>query len=141
MMVKWANDGLLQANDGKMLVNDGEMLANDGEMLVNDGEMIIWSYTHFTIIDYHFTIIDEYFTIISLKYTIVCWIDHHWEAAPTGVCTRFIHFRSILNTFMKYRILPIFKVSNWRFWIILWFLSTSFEKNLIQPPGEPRDII
>ena len=24
-MVKWANDGLLQANYGKMLVNDGEM--------------------------------------------------------------------------------------------------------------------
>ena len=43
-MVKWVNDGLLQANDGKMLVNDGEML-------VNDGEMGIWSYTHFTIID------------------------------------------------------------------------------------------
>ena len=39
MMVKWANDGLLQANDGKMLVNDGEMLVNDGE------------YNHFTIID------------------------------------------------------------------------------------------
>ena len=37
-MVKWANDGLLQANDGKMLVNDGELL-------VNDGEMSIWSYT------------------------------------------------------------------------------------------------
>ena len=45
MMVKWANDGLLQANDGKMLVNDGEML-------VNDGEMSVW-YTHFTIIDEH----------------------------------------------------------------------------------------
>ena len=44
MMVKWANEGLLQAYDGKMLVNDGEML-------VNDGEMSIWSYTHFTIID------------------------------------------------------------------------------------------
>ena len=44
MMVKWANDGLLQANDGKILVNDGEML-------VNDGEMSVWSYTHFTIID------------------------------------------------------------------------------------------
>ena len=29
MMVKWANDGLLQANDGKMLVNDGEILVND----------------------------------------------------------------------------------------------------------------
>jgi len=41
-MVKWANDGLLQANDGKMLVNDGEML-------VNDGEMCEW-YIHFTII-------------------------------------------------------------------------------------------
>jgi hypothetical protein len=25
MMVKRANDGLLQANDGKILVNDGEM--------------------------------------------------------------------------------------------------------------------
>ena len=34
MMVKWANDGLLQANDGKMLVNDGEMLVNDVEMSV-----------------------------------------------------------------------------------------------------------
>jgi len=41
-MVKWANDGLLQANDGKMLVNDGEML-------VNNGEMSEW-YIHFTII-------------------------------------------------------------------------------------------
>ena len=37
MMVKWANDGLLQANDG--------------EMLVNDGEKSIWSNTRFTIID------------------------------------------------------------------------------------------
>ena len=46
MMVKRANDGLLQANDGKILVNDGEMLVNDGEMLFNDGEMSIWSYTH-----------------------------------------------------------------------------------------------
>ena len=35
MMVKWANDGLLQANDGKMLVNDGEMLVNDGELSVD----------------------------------------------------------------------------------------------------------
>ena len=50
MMVKWVNDGLLQAN-GKMLVNDGEILVNDGEMLVNDGEMSKWSYTHFTIIN------------------------------------------------------------------------------------------
>ena len=61
-MVKWANDGLLQANDGKMLVNDGEMLVNDGEMLVNDGEMIIWFYTHFTIIVLHLTIINVHFT-------------------------------------------------------------------------------
>ena len=44
MMVKWANDGLLQANAGKMLVNDSEMQ-------VNDGEMSLWSYTYFTIID------------------------------------------------------------------------------------------
>jgi len=51
-MVKWANDGRLQANDGKMLVDDGKMLVNDGEMLVNDGEMSVW-YTHFTIIDEH----------------------------------------------------------------------------------------
>jgi len=49
MMVKWANDGPLQANDCKML-------CNDGEMLVNDGEMSEW-YTHYTIIDEHFTII------------------------------------------------------------------------------------
>ena len=51
IMVKWANDGILQANDGKMLVNDGEMLIDDGKMLVNDGEMSVWSYSHFTIID------------------------------------------------------------------------------------------
>ena len=84
-MVKWANDGLLQANDGKMLVNDGEML-------VNDGEMSVWSYTHFTIINEHFTIINEHFTIInehftviSLKYTIICSFDHHGEAEVTQV--------------------------------------------------------
>ena len=69
MMVKWANDGTLQAYDGKMLVNDGEMS--------------IWSYTQFTIIDWHFTIINEYFTIISLKCTIIHSFDHHWEATPT----------------------------------------------------------
>ena len=34
MMVKRANDGLLQANDGKMLVNDGEMLGNEDEMSI-----------------------------------------------------------------------------------------------------------
>ena len=44
MMVKWANDGLLQANDGKMHVNNGEMQ-------VNDGEMSVLPYNHFTIID------------------------------------------------------------------------------------------
>ena len=49
MMVKWANDGLLQANNGKMHVNDGEMFVNDGEMLVNNGEMSVWSYTIHTI--------------------------------------------------------------------------------------------
>ena len=57
MMVKWANDGLLQANDGKMLFNDGEIL-------VNDGEMSVWSYTQFTLIEY-FTIINKHFTIIN----------------------------------------------------------------------------
>ena len=40
-MVKWANDGLLQAYNGKMLVNDGEILVNDGEMSV--WSMIIYS--------------------------------------------------------------------------------------------------
>ena len=40
MMVKWVNDGLLQANDGKMLINDGEVIVNDGEMLVNDNTLI-----------------------------------------------------------------------------------------------------
>ena len=48
MMIKWANDGSLQAYASKMLVNDGEMLFNDGVMRV-------WSYTHFTIINKHFT--------------------------------------------------------------------------------------
>ena len=38
MMVKLANDGLLQANNGNMLVNDGEMPVNDGEMLVCYGD-------------------------------------------------------------------------------------------------------
>ena len=50
-MVKWANDGLLQAEGGKILDNDCEILVNDGEMLFNDGEMSIWSYTHFAIIN------------------------------------------------------------------------------------------
>ena len=53
MMVKWANDGLLQVNDGKNALNGREMS--------------VWSYTHFTIIDKHFTIINEHFTILSLK--------------------------------------------------------------------------
>ena len=84
MMVKGANDGLLQANDGKMLVNDGEMLVKDGKMLGNDDEMSIWSYTYFTIIDKHFTIINKHFTIIGLKFTIIRSFDHHWEAALTA---------------------------------------------------------
>ena len=61
-MVKWANDGFLQAIDGKMLVNDGKyslimvkcslIIVNDGEMLsMWWGEMSIWSYNYFTIID------------------------------------------------------------------------------------------
>ena len=63
MMVRWANDGLLQANDGLLQANDGKMIVNDGEMLVNDGEMSVGSYTQFTIIN-------EYFSGISLKYTM-----------------------------------------------------------------------
>ena len=39
MMVKLANDGLLQAADGKILVNYDKILVSDGEMLVNAGEM------------------------------------------------------------------------------------------------------
>ena len=41
MMVRWANDGVLQANATKMLVNDGQMLINDSERLVND---VKWVY-------------------------------------------------------------------------------------------------
>ena len=78
MMVRWANDGVLQANATQMLGNDVEMLHNDGEMLINDGEMSIWSYTHFTIIN-------EHFSSISLKCTIIRSSDHHWEAAPTAM--------------------------------------------------------
>ena len=37
MMVKLANNGLLQAKDGEMLVNDGEMVVDDSEM--NSQEM------------------------------------------------------------------------------------------------------
>ena len=33
MMVKLANDGVLQTNATKMLVNDGEMLVNDPKLL------------------------------------------------------------------------------------------------------------
>ena len=84
MMVRWANDGVLQANATKMLVNDcemlvhdGEMLVNDGEILVNDVEMSIWSYTHFTLIN-------EHLSSNKLKNTIIRSSDHHWEAAPTG---------------------------------------------------------
>ena len=55
MMVKWADDGLLQAN----------------EMLVNDGEMSAWSYIHFTIIDEQSTIINKQITIITEHFTII----------------------------------------------------------------------
>ena len=63
MMVKWANDGLLQANDGKMLVNDGQMLVNDGEImygilispsLTSISPSLAWckpSFAHWTIIE------------------------------------------------------------------------------------------
>ena len=91
MMVKWANDGLLQANDGKMLVNDGEML-------VNDGKMSVWSYIHFTIIDEHFAIINEHFTIINKHFTIIRSFDHHWEAAPADMYT-YIQGRAYKESF------------------------------------------
>ena len=71
MVVKLANDGILQANDG--------------EMLVNDGEMSVWSNTHFTIIDEHFTIIKEHFTIIHKHFTIIRSFGNQREAAPTVV--------------------------------------------------------
>ena len=78
MMVKWGNDGVLQANDGKMLVKDGEMLDNDGEMLVNDGDkyMIIHSFHHsgctmYTVHCIHFTIIIKHFTITD------CPVSYH----------------------------------------------------------------
>ena len=60
MMVRWANDGVLQAYATKMLVNDGEML-------INDGEMSLGSYTHFTMIDEHSTFIN--FTIILVPFS------------------------------------------------------------------------
>ena len=66
MMVKWTNNGLLQANDGKILIT---LIAL---MMVNarqNGEMSI--YTHFTIIDEHFAITNKDFTLISLRWTIV----------------------------------------------------------------------
>ena len=90
MMVRWVNEGVLQAYATKMLVNNGEMLVNDGEMLVNDGEMSKWSYTHFTIINEHFTIINEHLSSIGLKYTIIRSSDHHWEAAPTAIMMRLL---------------------------------------------------
>ena len=48
IMVKWTNDGLLQANASKILVNDGLMLANDGEM--SAWSMIIYAFHHHCII-------------------------------------------------------------------------------------------
>ena len=77
MMVKWANDGLLQAmiiifliniclymiiqsNDAERLVNDGEILVNDGEMFVKDGEMSICH-----------TLISPSLTSISLSLTSI----------------------------------------------------------------------
>ena len=57
MVVKWVNDGVLQANASEKLIDDGDMLVNDCEMLINDGQMSIWSYTHFNLIDKHFAII------------------------------------------------------------------------------------
>ena len=40
-MVKWANDGLLQAHDGLLQAKDGEMLVND--------ELVKWIYDHILI--------------------------------------------------------------------------------------------
>ena len=76
MMVKWANDALLQANDDKMLVNDGQML-------VNDGEMSVWSYIHFSILT---SILPSLTSILpSSKLTIIRSFDHHWEDALTEI--------------------------------------------------------
>ena len=86
MMVKWANDGLLQANDGKMSV---------------------WTYTHFTIIDEHFTIINKHFTIINLKYTIIRSFDHHWEAEPTAKVFLYGAFLSMSLTKTFEQICPL----------------------------------
>ena len=44
MMVKWANDCLLQAYASIIHVYDGKVL-------INDGEVNKWSYTHLTIIE------------------------------------------------------------------------------------------
>ena len=58
MMVKWANDGFLQANDGKMLVNDGKMFVYDYEMFGNDGEMSMYMIIHS--FDHHWLAFDHH---------------------------------------------------------------------------------
>ena len=49
MIVKWANDGLLQANEGEMLLNDGEM--NDHTLNSPSLTIISPSFAHLTIIE------------------------------------------------------------------------------------------
>ena len=70
MMVRWGNDGVLQANATKMIVNDGEMLV----MIVKCSSMMVqWVYDP--------TLISPSLSIILLALTSPS--VHHLEAAPT----------------------------------------------------------
>ena len=78
MMVKWRNDGLLQANDGKMLVNDGKC----------SSMMVKWVYDHILIspsLTSILTSLTSISQIINEHLTIIRSFDHHWEAAPTAL--------------------------------------------------------
>ena len=103
IVVRRANDGVLQANDDKilvnddeMIVNDGKMIVNDGKMLVNDGEMSIWSYTHFTIINEHLVALAwstpsfAHLTIIEKLHLLQLW----WDCLCDYMESTWIEFRA-----------------------------------------------
>ena len=73
MMVKRANDGLLQANDGKMLVNDDEMVEHT--LISPSLTSISPSLTSISPPFSHLTIIEKLHRLYSYsKYSYICCI-------------------------------------------------------------------
>ena len=114
MMVKWVNDGLLQANDGKMLVNDGEIIVNEGEMLVNDNTLIspslitnspslAWSMPSFA----HLTIIEK---LQRLQYLKVIFESFERVSIPRNM----IDEEKTLPNFFQFSSLWKFSFLSWQ---------------------------